>query len=138
MKYCQQCGAKNKADAKFCVNCGATFNQTDDTQHEAQSGSSYEQSYSPHAQQPQPAQVQNFNDAANQTNNNSRLFLILGWMSAAVSLFFIPIIFGGIGVALGFAARKKNETQGLILIVASIICGILGVVLGAIIGSSTY
>lgn len=101
MKYCQQCGAQNKADAKFCVNCGATFNQTDDTQHEAQSSSSYEQSYSQHAQQPQPAQVQNFNDAANQTNNNSRLFLILGWISAAVSLFFYSYYFWWYWCGLG-------------------------------------
>ncbi|MYV05406.1 MULTISPECIES: zinc ribbon domain-containing protein [Furfurilactobacillus] len=139
MKYCQQCGAQNKPDAKFCVNCGALFDQMNDAQNNSHSNVSNVRPYQRQTQQSaQPQQIQSFDDTARQTNNNSRLFLILGWLSAAVSLFFIPIIFGGIGVALGFASRKHNETQGLILIVASIICGILGVVLGAIIGSSTY
>ncbi|KRK34624.1 hypothetical protein FC07_GL000374 [Loigolactobacillus bifermentans DSM 20003] len=59
-------------------------------------------------------------------------------MSAAVSIFFIPIVFGGIGVALGFSERRVNTTQGTILIIASIVCGILGVIIGASVGSATY
>lgn len=116
-KYCSKCGAMNNEESQFCVKCGAplTLNDVNSTMN----------------------QRPNFKSDKS-SNNNSILFLVIGWLSVAISLFFIPLVFGGIGVALGFAERRFDNTQGTILIVASIICGVLGVVIGAIVGATTF
>ncbi|RRG11048.1 MAG: zinc-ribbon domain-containing protein [Lactobacillus sp.] len=113
-KYCPKCGALNRGDAQFCNKCGAQLVMS----------TTASKSTSEQLERPKKT-----------TSNRSIILLVFGWISAAVALFFVPLIFGGIGIALGFAERRVNRTQGTILIVASIICGIAGIIVGAIVGS---
>lgn len=118
--YCPKCGALNKENANFCVKCGLSISGAGSSNNSA--GEEYQKKIIS-------------TNLINGIKNNSILLLILGWMSAATSLFFIPIVFGLIGLSFGFAERKVNSTQGNILIIGSIICGVFGIIFGAIVGA---
>ncbi len=50
------------------------------------------------------------------------VFLFMGWLSAILSLFFYPFVFGMIGVISGILATKNNKSRiGVLLVVSSIV-----------------
>jgi hypothetical protein len=50
------------------------------------------------------------------------LMLIGGWISAVLSLFIYPFVFGMLGVVLGILATKNNKSRiGVYLIVSAIL-----------------
>lgn len=54
-------------------------------------------------------------------------YLSMGWLSAVLSLFFYPFVFGMIGVISGILATKNNKSRlGVYLVVTSIILMGLG------------
>lgn len=56
------------------------------------------------------------------------LFIALGWISAVISLFIYPFIFGVVGVILGILGSKNGNRAGVTLITVSIIfmsCGLI-------------
>ncbi len=49
------------------------------------------------------------------------LLLFAGWLSAILSLFLYPFVFGMVGVISGILATKNNKSRtGVFLVVASI------------------
>ena len=55
------------------------------------------------------------------------LFLFIGWLSAILSLFLYPFVFGMIGVISGILATKNNKSRpGVFLVMASIVLMGLG------------
>ncbi|MDG0793322.1 hypothetical protein OMP38_22600 [Cohnella ginsengisoli] len=58
--------------------------------------------------------------------------LIIGWAAAAVSLVFVPILFGAVAVILGYVVKKKyqRDVAGFSLMVGGIACAILGILIG--------
>ncbi len=49
-------------------------------------------------------------------------YLFIGWLSAILSLFFYPFVFGMIGVISGILSTKNNKSRiGVFLVVASIV-----------------
>lgn len=64
---------------------------------------------------------------------NSPLFLSIGWISAVLSLFFYPFIFGVVGVIMGILSTKNNNRSGLYLIVGSIILMGIGLIFSGVI-----
>ena len=55
------------------------------------------------------------------TGKYNVVVLIIGWISAIVSLIAYPFIFGVIGVIMGIIVTKSGSRAGLPLIVASIL-----------------
>jgi len=110
MKICTNCRRENQSDARFCQFCGHAL-------HEAQ-------------QQTDPHHISNKNE-----NNTSErvIFAVLGWIFNALALFFIPILFGGIGIVFGFLHRKYQKTHGTIIMIAGVICTIVGMIIGAVV-----
>ncbi len=54
-------------------------------------------------------------------------YLFTGWLSAILSLFFYPFVFGMIGVISGILSAKNNKSRiGVFLVVASIVMMGLG------------
>lgn len=49
------------------------------------------------------------------------LLIVIGWISAILSLFIYPFIFGLVGVISGILSTKSGSRAGLTLIVTSII-----------------
>ena len=59
-------------------------------------------------------------------------FLALGWVSAIISLFRVPVIFGVLGVIMGILATKNGSKAGLALIMASIALMAVGLIFSGV------
>lgn len=59
-------------------------------------------------------------------------FLIIGWISAVISLVRYPFIFGVLGVIMGILATKRGSRAGLGLIMTSIILMAIGLIFGGV------
>jgi len=65
-------------------------------------------------------------------NYPGRIFTILGAVSGVIAIVFIPILFGPIGVILGFVGHAKGDKPlGMYVGIASIVTTIVGMALGA-------
>lgn len=62
----------------------------------------------------------------------SMLFLIIGWISAIISVVRYPFIFGVIGVVMGILATRRGSRVGLGLIMSSIILMATGLIFGEV------
>ncbi|MBO1199547.1 hypothetical protein J3T65_08375 [Staphylococcus simiae] len=74
--------------------------------------------------------------AEQQKDNNTLVFIILGWVFSVLSLLFLPIVFGPAGVVFGaLTISKGKKTHGIIIIVAAIVFALIGFALGYMIAS---
>jgi hypothetical protein len=72
------------------------------------------------------------------TSSGSRVLLLtIGWISALVSLWAYPFIFGVIGVIMGILATKNGSKSGVALIVSSIILMGIGMIFSGVIMNNT-
>ncbi len=82
-----------------------------------------------------------FNNTGNQLSSLERqgnaLFIIFGWISAVISLFAYPFIFGVIGVILGILSSRNGSRAGLFLIAGSIILMGLGLAFSGVMTNYT-
>ncbi|ANZ95253.1 hypothetical protein BFC19_07605 [Brochothrix thermosphacta] len=62
-------------------------------------------------------------------SEHSSKFKIFGWISAVVSIFFLPVIFGIIGIALGFLYSKTDKKQGHLIMIVSGVALIIGLII---------
>src|SRR5699024_7577073 len=107
MTYCSYCGNKLTNNANFCNSCGSEVN-----------GYSYHNNPStPHPKFQQRTSAPN-------------TYAILGWIFNGLSIFFIPIIFAAAGVFFGYLHRKNNDSQGTLIMISGVGCGIFGMLLG--------
>lgn len=68
-------------------------------------------------------------------NKPFTVWLIIGYICAAISVFLYPVFFSGAGVICGVTMIQKGEkSKGGYLIVVSLICLVIGIWLGAIYG----
>lgn len=59
------------------------------------------------------------------------LFVVLGFIFAAISVFLFPPVFGGLGIYFGYKTKKMGkDTLGVVLMVVCAICMIIGMYLG--------
>ena len=58
---------------------------------------------------------------------------VIGWISAILSLFLYPFIFGLVGVVTGILTTKSGSRAGLALIVTSIIFMAVGLIYSGVI-----
>lgn len=66
-------------------------------------------------------------------------YKIGGWICVVISIFFFPIIFGTVGLILGYVLRSKGEREhGTIMMISSIGTASIGVIFGAIVGSIIF
>lgn len=67
---------------------------------------------------------------------DATVFLVLGWVFTALTLFFLPYIFGPLAIIFGALAIKRGaKTQGIIIIVLSALFLVLALVVGAILAA---
>lgn len=66
------------------------------------------------------------------TVGSSALLLVIGWVSAVLSLIAYPFIFGVVGVIMGVLSTKNQSRAGLYLIIFSIIFMGIGLIYGGV------
>jgi hypothetical protein len=65
------------------------------------------------------------------TTNTGRGFTIAGAVCAVIALFLLPPVLAVIGLVLGVIGYVKKDRLGLYVAVASVLCGVGGMLLGA-------
>jgi hypothetical protein len=62
------------------------------------------------------------------------IYIVLGWVFFALSLIFIPILFGAGTFIMGFLTyRNGKQTHGVILMVFAVVGVVLGMLLGVMV-----
>jgi hypothetical protein len=117
MPYCPYCGALVADDATTCRNCGASL-------HAQQHGLS---------QSPQSVQTTPIPSAPQypqypQGGGGTRNYVIMGVVSAILSLLVVPEIFGSVAIILGaYSWKKEQGNRGLYIVILGIVCLLIGV-----------
>ncbi|APE77573.1 hypothetical protein ARA02_09555 (plasmid) [Leuconostoc mesenteroides subsp. jonggajibkimchii] len=64
--------------------------------------------------------------------DKNTLFIVLGYLCAAIAVLLIPVVFGAGGVIFGYLLTRKSKTQtnGVIIIIVNIAATIIGMLLG--------
>lgn len=66
-------------------------------------------------------------------------YAVLGWLCTAISLLFMPILFGAVAVAMGFLTySERSKTHGALLISIAFICLVLGSLVSFIVAGTMF
>lgn len=134
--YCPKCGRPNTDDAVRCANCGEVLKSPGATQR-MQAQPTLQRPAQPQPPPPCPPQQPYQNPAyqypptaqADPGNTLSIIGIVLG----AVSLLMYHLLFGIAGVTLGIIGLSKKERLGVIAIVVSAGCMIVGMIIRALV-----
>lgn len=63
----------------------------------------------------------------------SGVYIAIGWISAIISLFIYPFIFGVLGVVMGIIANKNGSKAGVSVILANILLMGIGLIFSGVI-----
>lgn len=67
------------------------------------------------------------------------VYVVLGWIFFALSILFVPILFGAGAFIMGFMTyRVRSQVHGVILMVFSVAGTVLGMLIGMIVGALLY
>lgn len=61
------------------------------------------------------------------------VFIAFSIISAIVAIFFFPILFGPLGIILGYFAYTRNRRAGTICIIVAVVCVIIGFLFGVLV-----
>ncbi|MEE6209019.1 hypothetical protein U3A55_02455 [Salarchaeum sp. III] len=104
-----------------CPTCGISVSKRNLTCHSCE------------AELPRTAEQEMAATAESGGGGGGKIFPILGWVFAILSLFVIPILFGIAGIVMGvFTIKRRSKIHGIIIIIASIVLMILGSVISAL------
>lgn len=118
--FCSNCGFQVNHGGNFCSSCGSKL-----ALQQATGENTFNDQTITHVQ--------------SSPNNNGTVFVILGWVFFAISLIFIPILFGAGAFIMGYLVRKNsNETHGTILMVMAIAGAVLGMLIGIAVSPYVY
>ncbi len=130
MSYCPKCGNQVVSGSRFCQSCGQTVGQNRTQDNSADLGQYSPQSTSTYSQAPTPTNSYSGN---NYQQNNSQGGLVTGaYICAGLSLLFLPIILGPLGVILGVIANSNGDERGKTAAIVSGVCMVLGMIIGVL------
>ncbi|WP_078556007.1 zinc ribbon domain-containing protein [Bacillus alkalicellulosilyticus] len=118
--FCSKCGTKIEDNSNFCISCGSKVVSNIDSQNEI-------------AITVHQMNNRNVESQGQEEKGSGGIFVVLGWIFFSISLLFFPIIFGPAASIMGVLARKKEKTQGTVLIVMGIVGMIVGMILGILV-----
>ncbi|HEY2419862.1 MAG TPA: zinc-ribbon domain-containing protein [Neobacillus sp.] len=112
--FCTKCGTECSNEEKFCHQCGTVLHP--------EVAAALENS----------SQIQ----SQVQARQSGTTYVVLGWVFFAMSLLFVPVLFGAGTVIMGYLVRKnRNITHGTVMMILGVAGAILGTLLGAAIAS---
>lgn len=71
-------------------------------------------------------------DGAIAVERNNRLYVILGWISAALTVFISPL-FAIAGITFGILLNRQAKGSGNVLIITNIVLALINIIFSAII-----
>jgi len=115
--YCSKCGTKMEESANFCPSCGASQGKEKvlDVSQATENVSKV---------------VDEAKEQINKGKETGKLYMVIGWVSMVISLWFIPVLFGAVTVIMGYLYRSYDEKHGTILMIAGVAGAILGMLFG--------
>jgi len=114
MPYCPKCSTLVPEGATFCNACGSPLQPQQPVAHP-----SPQSTYSPSPQSTQPPWTQPYLPTRRLAN--------LGLISAFLSLFIVPEVFGPVAIVLGaYAWRRERGNLGIRVVIFGIICMLVG------------
>ena len=146
MSFCPKCGKHTELGGKFCQNCGQTLEQPQSQDPYQSQGPYVPKPYQPPppAYQPPPPAYQSSQNptsysGSNYQQDNSQSGLVTGsYICAAMSLLFIPFVFGPIGIVLGVMASSNGDERGATAAIVSGVCMFLGFIIGMLVFASFF
>ena len=119
MPNCPKCGASVAEDVVVCTYCGTVLRP-----HESLATSSPQSTPSPSSQSTPPTWSQSYPTARDTTTR----YVILGFITAVLSLFILPEIFGSAAILLGaYTWKKRQGNLGLTVLIFAIVFMIVGI-----------
>jgi hypothetical protein len=119
MPNCPKCGASVSEDAVVCTYCGTVL------QPHASLATSRPQPSSP---PPSQTKSSTWSQPYEQARDTTRRDAMLGIISAVISLFILPEIFGSTAIILGaYVWKKKQGNLGLAILIVGILFMLIGV-----------
>ena len=109
-RHCPKCGAEVSREATFCSNCGLALGSSQFTRPESMSPQSTP-SYQP-------------------IRYMAGKYSTYGLISAILSLFIVPEIFGSVAIIFGaytWKNEQSNSNNGLYIVILGIICMLVGI-----------
>ena len=71
-------------------------------------------------------------------SSENKTFSILGIVFGGISLIFLPIILGPVGIILSVIGKTKGEKLANVALAVSILGTLVGMFLGAVIGAAVF
>lgn len=128
---CPRCQANNFPSSDVCWQCGQPLHQQQD-QPPAQPPPEPGPPQPPGGYQPSPPYT------PQKPADTGQIYVILGFVSAAVGLLCCPFIFSVAAIIMGVIARNKGNPLGVWVIAAGVASLVIGVIVGAIIGALNW
>jgi hypothetical protein len=72
------------------------------------------------------------------SESRGRPFTIAGLVCGLLSIVFLPIILGPLGIVFGFVGYGRGDRKGLWVGIGAIVCMVIGMVLGYVVWSSNH
>ena len=118
MAFCVSCGKEMDSEWNTCPNCGTS-----------KLGGENVVSAPVYIQQPVPMEIK---------HDPQDVLIIISYIAALTSVFLIPICFGPLAAILASIASSKGDKRGKNALIIAILCTIIGMVFGAIVGIYTF
>ena len=124
MAFCRSCGTQVSGGA-FCISCGSSVVE------------SYQTNVATPINTPQQFlnTTQQYQSAPAATGNT---LSTLGMTFGAIGLLYLPVLIGVTGIVLSAVAKSKGEKNANLALGISIAGTVLGMLLGAAVGASSF
>lgn len=144
--FCSSCGKQNDSEAIFCSSCGAPLKREANPQSEYTSQNqgmpnSIPGSTDMYKHENQNPYGQNMNNTypnmqpqLNREQSNPTVWIVLNIIFSVISLLFIPILFGGLGIFFGYMVKKSKNSLGTGLMILAGVCMFIGFIIGVLVG----
>lgn len=107
--FCSSCGKNIPDESQFCPDCGKSVQ----------------------------GKIQIYREMP--VEKSVTAYVVFGFIFSAIALLFIPILFGALGIVMGYKTKKYGrDALGIAIIVVAIICLVIGTILGALVALDQF
>lgn len=107
--FCSSCGKNIPDESQFCPDCGKSIQ----------------------------GKIEIIRDVP--VEKSVTTYVVFGFIFSGIALLFIPILFGALGIVMGYKTKKNGrDALGIAIMVVAIICMVIGTILGAMVALEQF